>query len=366
MGRNISKLNIGFLTSWAECGHAYMTKQFRDALATKHNTFIFAGTNARPGEFLQEKKGIWDVPNLTLLKYPYMEIGKHLEDVDEWIKINKIDIVFFNECYDWNLVYFCKDRAKVITYLDYFTQDWIPYFKIFDKVIVCAKHAYEIFKDFENVVFINWGVNDEIFHPTLNEGKSTFFHSAGWGGLNWRKCSPEILRIFNEICTSTDITLFFHTQKKLEYYPIDCQQILKDNKRIITFVGSISHPGLYHKGIINLAISKLEGLGMYIPEGLSCGMPTITSNAPPMNQFIKNGYNGLLVQTNGFHYRQDPYYFPEYDIDLESLKSQMILLATDERLQEQMSINARQFILENHSFSIFSKNVINAIQSIYG
>ena len=358
----MKKLNIGFFTSWGEMGHAYMTKQFRDVIATEHETFIFAGQNFRwGGEKIQENTGIWNVQNLKLVDYPYMHIGNHLDEVKEWIITNKIDIVFFNECYDWGLIEYCGSLCKIVTYLDYFTEAWIESFKIFDKVIVCAQHAYQVFKDFDNVVFIDWGVDTNLFKPTKNKDKCTFFHSAGWGGINWRKCSPDVLKIFDEISKEHDFTLFFHSQRKLDQYDEECQRIIKTNSKITSHFGSVSHPGLYHKGIINVAPSKLEGLGLFLPEGLSCGMPTITTNALPMNQFVQDNINGSLVNTVNFHYRTDPYYFPEYEIDLNDLKNIMIYLGLNKHQQKNMAKNARKYIMKKHNLSNFKNKVLKEI-----
>jgi len=364
----MKKRKIGFISSWAECGHAYLTKNFRDALSEKHETFIFAGQNARPGSgILQETTGIWDVPNLHLAPYPYLYIGQHKEDVGEWIKKNKIDIVFFNEMYDWPLVEYCQERAKVITYIDYFTEKWIPYFDIFDASICCAKRTYEIFKHQKQTHYVDWGIDTELFKPRDGK-KCTFFHSAGWGGVNFRKCTPQVINAFYQLRKKEKVTLFLHTQTQ-QFPEITINQIneLQKEDALQLHIGSVSWPGLYHKGKIHVAPSRLEGLGLYLPEGLSCGLPAITTNSEPMSQFVKNGYNGLLVKTTGSHARKDyggSYYFSEHDIDETSLLEKMKILAADDKLQTTMGINARKNILKNNSFEQFSKKVIQIVESV--
>ncbi|MDO8610069.1 MAG: glycosyltransferase, partial [bacterium] len=143
--------------------------------------------------------------------------------------------------------------------------------------------------------------------------------------------------------------------------------LLQKENKLELYLGSVSWPGLYHKGRIHVAPSKLEGLGLYIPEGLACGLPTITTDAPPMNQFVKDGFNGLVVKTIESHSRKDyggSYYFPEYSIDIIDLKSKMLQLATDSEHIEKMSIHARQDILENNSFKNFKQSVVELVQSI--
>jgi glycosyltransferase involved in cell wall biosynthesis len=359
---------IGFITSWEECGHAYVTKNFRDALKDDFETFVFATKNCREPNKAIEPGSIWDVSNLTIKEYPYLQIGQHLSDIDVWIKDNSIDIVFFNEMYDWNLIDFCKERAIIVTYLDYFTEQWIPHFEKFAATIICAKHTFEIFKGFKNAHYIEWGVDTNLFTFSHALDKCTFFHSAGWGGINYRKCTPQVIDAFYDLHTIIPDNLFLHTQR--DAFPkttISKIQELEDKKRLTMHVGSVSWPGLYNKGIIHVAPSRLEGLGLYLPEGLSCGMPTITTDAPPMNQFIIDGFNGLLVKTTGKHQRQDyggSYYFPEYDIDTNDLKEKMSELAANGHAINRMSMNARQQILENNSFVDFKINVVNILKEI--
>jgi len=41
--------------------------------------------------------------------------------------------------------------------------------------------------------------------------------------------------------------------------------------------------------------SKVEGLGLSIIEPLCMGVPVLTIDIPPMNEYIHHGYNGFLI-----------------------------------------------------------------------
>jgi len=360
---------IGFISILGMRGQWYLTQNFMRALQDEHELFLLARPfGVRDGTFLGN---IDDFGIKTKVVYS-STYALNPEIVAKWVKDNKLDIVFYNEEYDWRLVEAAKQNgAKVITYLDYFTENDIPKFQTYDRIIACAEHAYNIFvqKKVHTIVeFINWGVDTDLFKPTEGIQKATFFHSAGWGGINWRKCSPDILKIFDSLRSDGyDFTMCFHSQTAKHQYDKESQEALDrrvaDGSLEVVW-GSIPHPGLYHKGHINLAPSRLEGLGLFLYEGLACGMPTITTDAPPMNQPVEHEKNGLLVKTIGQHYRKDPYFFPEYDIDMISLREAMITLGSDSNRIASMSAEARAGIEKAYSYEIFAQNVRNSIKSL--
>jgi len=354
-------MKIGFLSIVGFRGQWHVTQNFMRALQDEHELFLLARPfSVRDGTFL----GNADSFGLkTQVKYsPTYALSPDI--ISQWIDENALDCVFYNEEYDWTLVEAAKKKnVKVVTYLDYFTAAELPKFKLYDKILVCAKHAYDVFvqNSIPNVEFFNWGVDTEAFKPTPDEGKTTFFHSAGWGGINWRKCSPQILKAFDELRSEGhDFTLTFHSQTAKTQYDTESQEIL--NRRVADgsleeHWGSVPHPGLYHRGKVNIALSKLEGLGLFLYEGLACGMPTITTDAAPMNQPVQHGRNGLLVKTIGAHRRKDPYYFPEYDISVQSLKEAMISIISDPMKVSDMAAEARRGIERDYSYEQFAKRV---------
>lgn len=361
-------MKLGFISILGPRGQWYVTHNFMQALQDSHELFLLGRPfSVRDGTFLGNfadyniKAELQLSPVYTLTP----------ETIKQWVTSNKLDIVIYNEELNWALV----DAAiscgvKTVTYLDYFTELTIPFFKKYDLVIACAQHAYKLFNDkhFTNIRYLDWGVDCELFKPTSNIDKCTFFHSAGWGGVNWRKCSPDVLRSFDKLRKmGREYTLFFHSQTGKIQYPEDCQKIIDErcaDGSLQVFFGSVPHPGLYHKGKINVAPSILEGLGLFLPEGLACGMPTITTDAPPMNQWVQNEKNGLLIKTKGFHQRKDPYFFPEWEIDTDSLTEAMELLGSDPERASEMAAEARKGIEMTNSFSIFKENVNKLINSI--
>ncbi|MET0824078.1 MAG: glycosyltransferase, partial [Solirubrobacterales bacterium] len=55
------------------------------------------------------------------------------------------------------------------------------------------------------------------------------------------------------------------------------------------------HMALFASADVCLAPSRWEGLGLHLYEAMALGLPVITNDAPPMNEVIADGDNGLLV-----------------------------------------------------------------------
>ena len=53
-------------------------------------------------------------------------------------------------------------------------------------------------------------------------------------------------------------------------------------------------PGLYHLGDVYVYPSRLDGVGLTVGEALACGLPVITTENGPMDEFVEDGFNGRL------------------------------------------------------------------------
>ena len=363
---SIEKLNIGFISIWFERGQSYVTKALRDILSKHHNTFVFARTGGVFGQPKLEKTGYWNVPNLTT--YPEYKIPTDI--IKKWVRENKLDVVIFNEEYDWDLVRAVKESGtKVFTYLDYYKDDWNPYIDMYDAVLCSTLRTYKLVKNLCKAHYIGWCVDLNLFKPKKNstEKKYTFFHNAGWLGINYRKMTPAVILAFDAVSRIfKNTSLLVHAQAELDKLPFQIIDILKSNPHINYHIETLPAPGLYHNGKILVFPSKLEGLGLPLPEGLACGLPTIVTNAPPMNEFIKNGYNGFLVRVAHRITRHDNISFPEEIVDVNDLALKMSEAINNPDLINEMGINARQFAETELNPAVLGGRLNNIFYKIMG
>ena len=344
--KHVQNLHIGFVTIWFERGQSYVTKTLRDVTAEGHETFVFARTGGVGNQPMLETGGFWDVPNLTT----YRQYVIPPDVLMKWIKDNRLDVVVFNEEYDWELVRAAKSTgAKVVTYLDYYKDDWMPSMQLYDAVLCSTFRTFYLVKEFCNAYHIGWAVDTDLFCPKeAGNGEYTFFHNAGWLGINYRKMTPAVILAFDAISNYLpDATLFVHSQAELTKLPPEIVKIIKKNERITYHIETLPAPGLYHKGRILVFPSKLEGLGLPLFEGMACGLPAIVTDAPPMNEFVENGKNGILVKVAKKVTRGDHISFPETIVNVNDLAKKMYALGKDDDQINEMGMNARSYA-QNH------------------
>jgi 1,2-diacylglycerol 3-alpha-glucosyltransferase len=85
---------------------------------------------------------------------------------------------------------------------------------------------------------------------------------------------------------------------------------------------TVPAPGCYHLGDVYVYPSRLDGIGLTIAEALSCGLPVIVPDTPPMNEFVGET-NGQKVAIGKLYSRSDGYYWPQCEVDLFSLIQKM-------------------------------------------
>ena len=89
-------MNIGIVTTWFERGAAYVSKQYKELLEENQNIYIYA----RREEYAQGNL-IWDSEKVTWGKrgkfYSKYRIDIQKKDFLNWIKLNNLEIIFFNE-----------------------------------------------------------------------------------------------------------------------------------------------------------------------------------------------------------------------------------------------------------------------------
>lgn len=311
-------MRVGFISYWFERGQAYVTRALIDAIPD-HETFILARS---PGADMTKSDGEWAYPNLSA--YPEYAIPPDV--LLEWISDNHIGIVFFNEEYDFDLVKAVKDigaKTVGIYYWELFNPAWARVAnEVFDTIICPTLCCFEKFSKLgmENIEYVPWGVDLSVFKPIEREPneKIRFFHPAGWGGMHGRRGTQAVVEAFKQM-DNPDAELLIHTQQGSG---------VPDEGNIKIVHGTVSRESLismYQGSDVAVLPSKWEGIGLTLLEALACGLPVITVDAPPMNEFVKNGYNGFCIKGEVTWYPD--IFVPGYHIDIEDMAGAMDYLA---------------------------------------
>ena len=313
---------IGIVTTWFERGAAYVSKQFKEVWEEENEIFIYA----RGGEDVALNDPKWQTENITYgQRYSYTNLDLiNLHHFEQWIENNNLDIVFFNEQHIWDPVLLCRKMGVIIgSYIDYYTSQTVPLFDVFDFLICNTKRHYSVFKWHPQVFYVPWGTNQNIFNRSQKKQTKlndvVFFHSSGMNP--YRKGTDFLIKAFSQL-NSENAKLIIHSQTNIfSFFPklkAICNDLL-NKKRIEIINKTISAPGLYHLGDVYVYPTRLEGIGLSIAEANSSGMPVITTNQAPMNEFIIEGNNGSLINVKSSKKRKDDYFWDESYIDVDHL-----------------------------------------------
>ena len=318
-------MNIGIVTSWFERGAAYVSRQFMDVLSKHANVYIYA----RGGEEYAKGNPKWDLDNVHWGKRNEGKIY-HIEgtyiyknDFIKWLKKNRIDVVLFNEQHWYQPLLWCKElNVKTVAYVDYYTEDSIRIFDIYDCLICNTKRHAFAFRNHRNVRYLKWGTNIDLFAPAdALHDKLTFFHSAGMSPI--RKGTDAVIDAFYNAGNRRNARLLIHSQVVLaDHLPSHKDMIdeLLQEGSLEIVEKTITAPGLYYRGDVYVYPSRLDGIGLTLMEAISSGLACITIDNAPMNEFIEEDF-GKMCTVDYFYSRKDGYYWPMAVPSVESLTS---------------------------------------------
>ncbi|MGX4668318.1 glycosyltransferase family 4 protein [Cerasibacillus sp. JNUCC 74] len=328
-------MNIGFVSTWFERGAAYVTKSYIELLKKNHNVFVYA----RGGEAQGKGDPNWDFDFVTWgLKLRGSSIN--FNHFKKWIKNNKIDVIFFNEQKHMEIVYKVKEKfpnIKIGSYVDYYKENTIKEFNLFDFLICNTKRHYSVFNSHSQCFYVPWGVDTNVFKPQEKDSNLlTFFHSAG---MSDRKGTSFVIDAFINGEIYKRAKLIIHTQKDFEKnFRYNVKELNNYNVQIIE--KTVTAPGLYHLGDVYVYPTMLDGLGLTMYEALAAGLPVITTNHPPMSEVINNRV-GYLVKVEYFRSRQDGYYWPLSIVKKDSLEEALRYFVNNEKILKDMKQEAR-------------------------
>lgn len=313
-------MNIGIVTTWFERGAAYVSRAYKEVLEEDHQVFIYA----RAGEKYAIGDPLWDGPNVTWGTRTSGKVDTWIDQEDFWrfLDTHSIDCLIFNEQQSWEVLAALKQRSPTLplgAYVDYYTRETVPFFAVYDFLLCNTKRHYSVFDWHPGAQLVPWGTDTNLFKPPAVRPARplTFFHSCGMDPT--RKGTGLVARAFSRI--EGDSCLFIHSQVELSP---EIQELARQNSaRVQMHIGEVTAPGLYEKGDVYVYPTCLEGIGLTMAEALACGLPVITTDNGPMNEFVQDGFNGKVVSVARFNQRADGYYWPESFPDESSLQEAM-------------------------------------------
>jgi 1,2-diacylglycerol 3-alpha-glucosyltransferase len=293
---------LGILGMWTmNRGAGVVNQRLYQALTDLgHEVSVFARMGSVYGLPLQQNTGLCDVPRLHL--HPRYEVEPNT--LRTWAQQAKLDAVLFAEEYDFSLpMTVQRTGMKTIQWVDaYVAASWRPLLKFYDQLWCITHRTENILLDWRRAAqtqYIGWGVPDNMF-PAVDAAapRYDFFHSAGWIGIDARKGTDTLLAAIG-LMTDDPPEVVIHCQvpedeaKKLMGYGAGFPS------HVIWEDRDVPPPGIYEVGRVVVQPSKIEGIGLSLPEAMCTGRPIITVNAPPMTEFV-TAETGWLVDVDSW------------------------------------------------------------------
>ena len=219
---------------------------------------------------------------------------------DKWL--NDKDVVMTIEQFMPNLFQACRERGIRTIWRP--NHEWIPThlgrddFASVD-IIMTPQHACADFLEqhfgLSNVVRNPWITELPIHEKQPSGDRTTFLFNAGRGGLGQRRNHQVVIDAFSRVLADRDDVHFtLKTQTELDVSPLASfrGRGFSYIHRNTSYRKNLSY---YRSADFSLAPSKWEGVGFAILESLYSGTPVLTTDAPPMNEWVRHKETGYLV-----------------------------------------------------------------------
>lgn len=284
------------------------------------------------------------------------EIGKFATFIDESDEGMADVNVYVEHTEPENIYFMNKAKENWLVINQEWVIDSISTLKRFNRVICKTRHGcqsiaklkdeYDLPYEITYTSFKTTHVPEESLVP-FNKKISRFWHGAGKSPY---KNTGTAIEAWNELSAANPtLPSLFGACRNTSGIAWGC---FEDHLKNLS-------PSLYHNqyvdirtGVIEeseykdfldaskfyLAPSAIEGFGHYLAEGMARGAVVITTDAPPMNEFIEDGKNGFLVKHDGhpqFFYggKAEAYTFKVDKDDLKRVVNK-VLAMSDEELEK--------------------------------
>lgn len=346
------------MTIWYARGAAYVSQAYADLLTPHHSVFVYA----RGGEVYAKGDPDWDKGNVH---WGYRLHGTRVNwpDLCRWLDRNAIEILFFNEQREVDIVAKVRKARPTIklgAYVDYYSEETLPEFSLYDFLICNTKRHHSAFAWHPQCIYIPWGTDVSLFLPgtSIEQREETvFFHSCG---MSPRKGTDLLIDAFISGELYKKSCLIIHSQVSLRslinWDPDELKQF-----KIRVIEATVPAPGLYHLGDVYVYPSRLEGIGLTLYEALACGLPVIATDSAPMNEVVNEDV-GRLVTVERFVGRKDGYYWPQSICQKRSLVEAMrYFIDRGDSLLEK-KVRARDYACKYFNWQDRRQSVLSAFE----
>jgi glycosyltransferase involved in cell wall biosynthesis len=331
-------MRVGIVTKWFNRGQPVVGRQLRSAVdELGHESFVLARPKKergpRPGAL--DRDDVWDQPGLTEASAYDVPAEEYLA----WVADNDIEAVLCDQNYQFSELATLRSRGvrTVGRFVwEHFTADHVAGAREAFDVVYSLTHAEQArYAEMGlDTPYVPWGCHPELIEAgnaaresRVERRESVTFVFPG-GFLGHRKPLEPVL----EAVEATDdprLRLIVKAQVERKQLRVAEDAARRDPRVELRLADepTADHLRALASCDVCLAPSRWEGLGLPLYEAIAFGMPAITNDAPPMNEAIHEGVNGVLVSSKRNGTARSG--IPALDPDVGELRAAIDRLADD-------------------------------------
>lgn len=301
-------MRLGVVSKWFNRGQPVVGRQTRSALdELGHETFVLARPKKergpRPGAL--DRDDVWDQPGVTEAS-AYDIPGAEYE---RWVSDNGIEAIFCDQNYQFAEL--AALRARGVRTIGRFVWEHFS-----ADHVAAARQAYDLVFSLTRAEqdryagmgiespYVRWGCHPELLavaddRAPRAEHPDTVTYVFPGGFLGHRKPVEPVLEAFMATA-DTRLRLLVKAQVERAQVRPAAEAAERDPRIQLTVGDRPTRAHLHEVAACDVCVSpaRWEGLGLPLYEAIAFGMPSITNDAPPMNEAISDGVNGLLVASH--------------------------------------------------------------------
>ena len=334
-------MRVGVVTKWFNRGQPVVGRQTRSALdELGHETFVLARPKKergpRPGAL--DRDDVWDQPGVTEAS----AYDVPLDEYERWVDEHGIEAVFCDQNYQFDELGSLRRRG--VRTIGRFVWEHFA-----EQHVAGARDAYDVVFSLTRAEqaryrelgietpYVSWGCHPELLAIaeqvagsglTAEEAGGTVVFVFPGGFLGHRKPIEAVLEAFTAT-TGVQLRLIVKAQVDRKQVRPVARAAERDPRISLRLADqpTAEHLREIASCDVCLAPARWEGLGLPLYEAIAFGMPAITNDAPPMNEAIHDGVNGILVSSHETGTARSG--IPALDPDVDALTAAIERLADD-------------------------------------
>jgi glycosyltransferase involved in cell wall biosynthesis/predicted SAM-dependent methyltransferase len=227
---------------------------------------------------------------------PGTRLAPWLRELDVAIFLERLHPRIFRECRRHGV------RTVVIAHLDFLPADRAELeagLRDVDLVVFHNEQGASVLRGlgFDRCVSIPPGLDWPVRRAPGSPDGCTFYLNVGVGGVENRRNVPLVIQTMNAL-----LPRYPEARLVLKMLPQARKHLAglgRLHERIEVVEERLPAAGMLElqaRADVSLFPSRVEGVGYPLLESLQLGVPVVATDAPPMNEFVDDGRDGLLVR----------------------------------------------------------------------